>query len=92
MKHSPSCPPCHGPPTLSPSFHIFSESGTAATVPMTSCPGTIGKPLPKPACWTAASEWLEGTGSVQSAIVDQGQKKEKKKRTGIPDSYCIDAY
>src|SRR2546423_3987769 len=60
-KHLPSCPPCHGPPTLSPSFHTFSDSGTATTVPMTSWPGMIGNPFPKPPCCTTASEWQTPT-------------------------------
>lgn len=40
--HVPSCPPCHGPPTRSPSFQRFSFGPTATTVPMTSWPGITG--------------------------------------------------
>lgn len=60
-------PPCHPPPTRSPSFHLVSEGGTATTSPTISWPGTRGYCMGYTPCGTCSSLSDEPRFRQQSA-------------------------
>lgn len=49
------CPPCHPPPTVSPTLYALTSGPTATISPTSSCPGMRGRPVGKLWCCTTSS-------------------------------------